>query len=270
MSLAKLCIILVRPKHSGNIGATARAMGNVGIQALRVVAPPAFCRQDAEIMAVHARGLLDTMRIYSSLREAIADCGLVVGTTCRPGLYREAPSTPRDIAPKLAAALNHNQVAYVFGPEDTGLTNADLRYCHQLVTIPTAFPFRSLNVAQAALVCCYELFLATQQQAQVPDESFADQDSSENRRARQAPGALAVAERQELMYDKLQQALLSIGFLHRDNPEHIMFALRRILGRAGLEDRDVRILLGLARQISWYAGSGWRTQPPETSAPRGK
>ena len=267
MSLAKLCIVLVRPKHSGNIGATARAMGNVGIQDLRVVDPPAFCRQDAETMAVHAYDLLDTMRIYPSLREAIADCGVVVGTTCRPGLYREGPSTPRRIAPKLMAALNHNQVAYVFGPEDTGLTNADLRYCHQLVTIPTASHFRSLNVAQAALICCYELFLATQQQSYAEpyaqNESGADPNAclDQHLATLQASGSLAVAERQEFMYDKLQQALLSIGFLHRDNPEHIMFALRRILGRAGLEDRDVRILLGLARQISWYAESGWRTQP---------
>ena len=268
MSLAKLCIVLVRPKYSGNIGATARAMGNVGIQTLRIVDPPAFCRQDAEMMAVHARGLLDTMDTYTSLREAVADCGLVIGTTCRPGLYREAPSTPRDIAPKLVAALNHNYVAYVFGPEDTGLTNADLRSCHQLVTIPSVSHFRSLNVAQAVLICCYELFLAAQQHGQTPEESCTAPNGSEDQNirpdAKPAPGVLAVAERQEFMYDRLQQALLSIGFLHRDNPEHIMFALRRILGRAGLEDRDVRILLGLARQISWYADSGWRTQSSET------
>jgi tRNA/rRNA methyltransferase len=60
------------------------------------------------------------------------------------------------------------------------------------------------------------------------------------------------------MYEKLKGALLKIGFLHGDNPDHIMFALRRILGRAGLEERDVRILLGLARQIDWYASGGWR------------
>lgn len=65
------------------------------------------------------------------------------------------------------------------------------------------------------------------------------------------------------MYDKLQQALLKLGFLHRDNPDHIMMAFRRILGRAGLEDRDVRILLGLARQIDWYAIQGWRSQSSE-------
>ncbi len=87
--------------------------------------------------------------------------------------------------------------------------------------------------------------------ADLADDRFSD-DAAEPSRV------LAVAERQEFMYDKLQQALLSVGFLHRDNPEHIMFALRRMLGRAGLEERDVRILLGLAHQIAWYAQSGWQ------------
>jgi tRNA/rRNA methyltransferase len=68
------------------------------------------------------------------------------------------------------------------------------------------------------------------------------------------------------MYEKLKRALLRVGFLHRDNPEHIMFALRRILGRAGLEEREVRIVLGMARQIEWYAHGGWRQHEHDTAA----
>jgi tRNA/rRNA methyltransferase len=60
------------------------------------------------------------------------------------------------------------------------------------------------------------------------------------------------------MYEKLKHALLQVGFLHKDNPNHIMLALRRLFGRAGLEERDVRILLGMARQIEWYADRGRR------------
>jgi tRNA/rRNA methyltransferase len=128
----------------------------------------------------------------------------------------------------------------LFGPEDSGLSNEDLRLCHRLVTIPTDPAYTSLNVAQAVLLCCYEVFLAAQEEASTPLRP------------------LAIAERQELMYEKLKGALLKVGFLHGDNPDHIMFALRRILGRAGLEDRDVRILLGMARQIEWYASGGWQ------------
>ena len=262
MSLAQLCIILVRPKYSGNIGAVARAMDNFGVQDLRLVEPPAFCRREADTMAVHARGVLDRLRIYPSLRAASADCQRVIGTTCRPGLYREGGRAPRSLAAELVSALDLNRSALVFGPEDTGLTNADLRSCHGLVTIPTAAHFRSLNVAQAVLICCYELFLAG------PNAATESPSTARPPVGRDAPGhaaarELALAERQEFMYDKLQQALLEVGFLHRDNPDHIMMAFRRMLGRAGLEDRDVRILLGLAHQISWYATQGRRSQSSE-------
>ena len=262
MSLAKLCIILVRPKYSGNIGATARAMDNFGVQDLRLVEPPAFHRQEADTMAVHARGVLDRLRIYPSLREASADCQRVIGTTCRSGLYREGGRAPRSLAAELVPALDLNRSALVFGPEDTGLTNADLRYCHGVATIPTAAHFRSLNVAQAVLICCYELFLAGRDTA-TGDPSTARYPGDGDESVHAAARELALAERQEFMYDKLQQALLKLGFLHRDNPDHIMMAFRRILGRAGLEDRDVRILLGLARQIDWYATHGWRSQSSE-------
>jgi tRNA/rRNA methyltransferase len=148
--------------------------------------------------------------------------------------------SPRTLAPQIVSLAANNRVALVFGPEESGLTNEDLRICHRLVTIPTSPSYASLNMAQAVLLCCYEVFLAAREEKLPPECS------------------LAVAEQQELMYERLKQALLQVGFLHKDNPEHIMFALRRIFGRAGLEERDVRILLGMARQIEWYANSGWR------------
>ncbi|MBI3303998.1 MAG: RNA methyltransferase [Deltaproteobacteria bacterium] len=248
MSLTNLRVVLVRPQYSGNIGAVARAIRNMGIGDLALVNPARLCREQADTMAVHARDVLDSMQVHASLRAAVTDCGLVVGTTCRPGLYRDGALTPRALAPYVIATAAANRVALVFGPEDSGLANDDLRLCHRLMTIPTDPAYSSLNVAQAVLLCCYEMFLA----AQEPGGA--------------APRPLAIAERQELMYEKLKRALLTVGFLHRDNPEHIMFALRRILGRAGLEERDVRILLGMARQIEWYARGGWRMQAQDPAA----
>lgn len=240
MNCMNLRIILVRPQYSGNIGAVARAMRNFAVSDLALVNPAPLQRAQADMMAVHARDVLDRMQIYTSVEAAIADCGLVIGTTCRAGLYREDTVTPRTLAPHILTTANTNRVALLFGCEDSGLSNDELRYCHRLMRIPTAPTYSSLNVSQAVLLCCYEVFLATQ-------EDVID-----------TPRSLAVAERQELMYEKLKYALLKVGFLHKDNPEHIMFAFRRILGRAGLEERDVRILLGMARQIEWYATSGWR------------
>ena len=240
MGVANLRIVLVRPQYSGNIGAIARAMGNFGMKSLALVNPAPVHRRQAEMMAVHAREVLDTMQVYTSLRAAVADCGLVIGTTCRSGLYRAHAVSLRTFAPTLVAATTTNRVALVFGPEDSGLSNEDLRCCPQLLTIPTDPTYTSLNVAQAVVLCCSEIFLAARSEG-------------ENR----AP-SLAVAERQEVMYEKLKHALLQIGFLHKDNPDHIMLALRRLFGRAGLEERDVRILLGMARQIEWYADRGRR------------
>jgi len=249
MSVANLRIVLVRPQYSGNIGAVARAMGNFGVRDLALVNPARISRKQADMMAVHARTILDTMQVHTSLRAAIGDCGLVIGTTCRPGLYREHAVPLRTLAPAVVAAAMANRVALVFGPEDSGLSNEDLRCCHQLLTIPTDSTYASLNVAQAVLLCCSEMFLATHAEGE------------------KAALLLAVAERQEMMYEKLKHALLKIGFLHKDNPEHIMLALRRILGRAGLEERDVRIILGMARQIEWYADRGWRLPEQTTTFP---
>jgi tRNA/rRNA methyltransferase len=243
MSLSNLRIVLVQPRYSGNIGAVARAMCNMGFHDLALVNPAPVRREQADMMAVHAREVLDAMRTYSSLRAAVGDCGFVVGTTCRSGLYRDHVESPRTLAPQIVSLAANNCVALVFGPEESGLTNEDLRVCHRLVTIPTSPSYASLNMAQAVLLCCYEVFLAAHEEKPLSDCS------------------LAVAERQELMYERLKRALLQVGFLHKDNPEHIMFALRRIFGRAGLEERDVRILLGMARQIEWYANGGWRCEP---------
>jgi len=249
MNLTNLRVVLVRPQYSGNIGAVARAMRNFAVSDLALVSPAPLQRTQADMMAVHARDILDQMQIHTSVEAAISGCGLVVGTTCRPGLYREDAVMPRALAPHILATAVANRVALVFGCEDSGLSNEELRYCHRLITIPTDAAYSSLNVAQAVLVCCYELFLATQ-----GDEGA-------------VPRPLAAAERQEIMYGKLKHALLTVGFLHKDNPEHIMFAFRRIFGRAGLEERDVRIFLGMARQIEWYATRGWRFADPPPSIP---
>ncbi len=257
MDLENVRVVLVRPKRSGNIGATARAMSNMGVRELVLVAPEAINPFHARVMAVHGKEVLEGMGVRSTLREAVADCGLVVGTTCRGGLYREGGLTPREAAREIVEKAKTNRVALVFGPEDHGLSNEDLRLCHRLITIPANPAYPSLNVAQAVLLCCYEIFLA------------ASRDSNEKKEGR----PLASVERVELMYEKLKDAFLKIGFLHPENPEHLMFAFRRIFGRAGLEEREVRILLGLARQIAWYADGGWkvraaRENPPEPQTPR--
>ena len=248
MVLDNVRIILVRPRGAANVGAVARAMKNMGVHDLVLVQPRLVHTFWAHAMAVHADDVLRRLRRCDSLNEAVADCGLVVGTTCRGGPYRAGAESPRVAAPRLVASAAANRVALVFGPEDHGLSNEDLKVCQQLIVVPTASEYASLNLAQAVMVCCYELFLAANA-------------------AITAGPSLADAERVDQAYCRLQSAFLSIGFLHSDNPDHIMFAFRRMLGRAQLEERDVRILLALARQIEWYGRGGWAVaRNPEATA----
>lgn len=238
----RIRIVLVRPKGSGNIGSVARAMRNTGLEDLVLVQGGRTQSFWARAMAVHAGDLLGKARRFETLREAVADCGLVVGTTCRGGLYRNHAKRPRDIAPNILAAARSSDarpVALVFGPEDHGLSNKDLKYCQSLVNIPTHPDYPSLNVAQAVMVCLYEIFVASLDST--PEQNI----------------ERASAESIEALFDRMKATLLKIGFLDPQNPDHILLALRRIFGRAGLEERDVRIFSGLFRQIEWYAEGGW-------------
>jgi len=233
--LRNVRVVLVRPRCSANVGAAARAMKNMGVTNLALVDP--ICRRaPAEAMAVHARDVVRGALTCASVADAIGDCALVVGTTCRGGPYRAGALDPEALAPLVLAAAAHAPVALLFGPEDHGLSNDDLRHCQRLVTIDTSSEYASLNLAQAVLLVCHELRRAA--------------------RAGQALGASATpapAEAVQRMYEHLQRALLSIGFLHPQNPGHLMFAIRRLFGRAGLDDQEVRIILGMARQMQWAA-----------------
>ena len=120
----------------------------------------------------------------------------------------------------------------MFGPEDTGLVDQDLRLCQMLIRIPTQHRGHSINLAQSVMVICYELLLG----------------SLEREPARAV--RLASLEQVEAMYAQLENALLEIGFLQPKNADHMMFTLRRMLGRAGLEPSDVGVLRGIARQIA--------------------
>jgi tRNA/rRNA methyltransferase len=238
--LANIRVILVRPRGSGNIGSVARAMKNVGARELAIVGQARTRSFWARAMAVHGREILSAAQSYATIREAIADCCLVVGTTCRSGLYRKHSQTPRELAPKMFTATKNGKVALIFGPEDHGLSNKDLEHCQLLLTIPTYPDYPSLNVAQAAVICLYELYLA----------SLTDQENADIKRAD--------AEQIERLFDIMRNSLLKIGFLDSENPEHMLLAFRRIFGRAGLEEKDVRILTGMFRQIEWYAKEGWK------------
>ena len=241
----QFAFVLVRPKSAGNIGSAARAIKNMGFGDLRLVAPETSSKSNAaHAMAVHANDVLAHAKIFPTLGDAVEDCGLTVGTTCRGGPYREAVLPLRECALELAEASVANRIAIIFGPEDTGLTNLELKFCQKLVTIPTSPEYASINLAQAVILCAYELRIAL----------VAEPQTSVNE-PRQRASATAV----DAAMERMKEALLAIGFLPEENPEHIMFTLRGIFGRSGLMPRELEIINGIAKHTKWAAEGGHET-----------
>ncbi len=233
-ALANIRVVLVEPQHSGNIGAAARAMKNMALAHLALVNPADHLATEARMMAMHALDVLQNARVFSTLAEAIVDAGFVVGMTRRLGKARWTPLNPRGIAPRLLDLARSNPVALVFGREVSGLTNEELRCCHELITIPAHPEFGSLNLAQAVLLVCYELYLATMDLPSPPTPQ------------------LATTGELERLFAQLREVLLHVEFLHGSNPERMMGYFRRFFARRGMESRDVKVFLGVLRQIGWY------------------
>jgi tRNA/rRNA methyltransferase len=230
-----IAIVLVEPQIPENIGAAARAMNNMGIRRLILVKPE---RCDLTRILRMATGtsidIVEEMEFFEDLDEALASFHYVVGTTARTGSQRPSLTNPRDLAQTLIPIAHDNHVAILFGPEDRGLSNEHLRRCHTIATIPTA-QFASLNLAQAVMIFCYDIFLASR----LPSE--------------EALPRLANKFELEGMYEHLKSVLTRIGFIDPQNPEHWMLNIRRFLSRVPLRARDVRIIRGICRQMDWYA-----------------
>lgn len=252
--LENVTVVLNRPRYPENIGSAARAACNMGIHRLAVVAPENCDLTRVLTLATHAAmDVVENMAYHEDLRTALAPYRYVVGTTARLGGQRRSVLSPAHMAAQLADLSQENEVALLFGPEDRGLTNEELRLCHQLVTIPTD-RFSSLNLAQAVMVLCYELFQTTT----AGGGGFAPR----------------LATRAELdgMYDQVKEILVRINYIQPENPDYWMNKLRHFFTRLQLRAGEVSIIRGICRQINWYAGKchqdGVRgAAPPNTDAP---
>lgn len=232
MDLARVTIVLVRPTRPANVAAACRAMKNMGLRRLRIVDPPEGLEdRDARAPAYKAWDVLDGAEPASSLGEAVADSTLVVGTTGRADVA--GTWTPRQLAREAGGRGAGGGLAVVFGPESSGLTSLELGLCHALVHVPTDPAQPSLNLAQAVLLLAYELRMGT----------AGEEPPTQGERA--SAGDLETA------LQELRGALLDIGYLDPLNPDHILVELRRLAARAGPTPREVTLLRGLARQMSW-------------------
>jgi TrmH family RNA methyltransferase len=225
---SKLRIVLVETTHPGNIGATARAMKNMGLARLYLVNPEHFPHAEATARASGADDVLAQATVCADLDAALAGCGLVVGASARLRSLSLPQWDPRQCAERVMREAHNTEVALVFGREHSGLTNDELSRCHYLMHIPTNPDYSSLNLAAAVQVLVYELRMASQLSTVVADE--------------EPP---ASAEDMERFYAHLQQTLEEIGFLDPENPRIMMRRLRRLFNRARPNEVEMNILRGI-------------------------
>jgi tRNA/rRNA methyltransferase len=243
MSLQQCRIVLVHTHYPGNLGAAARIMHNFGLRELALVAPQADIRdRNARQLSTHGESILDAAWVVEDLGQAVADCALVIGTSGPEGgmFRRQSVGTPEEILRHAIEPLRNSQpVALVFGPEPTGLANDDVTRCHHLVHIPTDDAYTSLNLAQSVAICLYELRRQWFKFEGLPQPTEA---------------AASFAE-QEQMFSQLRVALEEIHFLYGPKVDSLMHAVRHLLGKARLTTMEVKVLLGLARQIRWHVAN---------------
>jgi len=235
--------VLVAPRNPLNIGAAARAMSNFGCSHLRLVNPYKVAFREAR-SAVGAGKLLAAAKECSSLRDAVADCSLVIGTTAVRHRELQHPLRRLEIgATLIRRKLASAPVALLFGPEKTGLSNLDLSHCHWLMRIPTRPEQISMNLGQAVAVCMYELA----RDAKAKPEHATTQ-----------PAGSAALER---ISDSLFDVLRISDYIKPKLAASAELKIRRMVRRLHLTTEDAETLLGMLRQIHWklHSAGGEKT-----------
>ncbi len=224
-----IAFVLVETSHPGNIGAAARAMKNMAFADLRLVRPKRFPHPEATARASGADDVLARASVYETLAEALADCQFAFAASARQRTIQWPEYTPAEAHHKLES-LAATRAAFVFGPETSGLKNADLGLCQGLVCIPSNPEFGSLNLAMAVQVIAYQLYALGQADGQTAD-------GSDERLARH--------EDVESFFGRLEEVLVESEFLDPDNPKFLMQRLRRLIVRAEPSDNEINILRGI-------------------------
>ena len=230
-------IVLVNTSHTGNIGSAARAMKTMGLSSLYLVDPISLPDGKASALAAGAGDVLANATIVGSLSEAIADCGLVIGTTMRERGNAWSTLTPRISGEKLVKEVQNFPVALVFGRENNGLSNDELHQCHFNAAIPANPEYSSLNLAAAVQTFCYEIRMA-----------FLD--ASEYQQAeRKTDLEYPLVEDLERFYTHLEHTLQKTEFIVPNHPGMVMHKLRRLFNRARPEALELNILRGILSSI---------------------
>lgn len=231
-------VVLVNTSHTGNIGSAARAMKTMGLEHLYLVDPVSAPDGKSHALAAGATDVLANATTVATLEEAIADCGLVVGTSARSRTLSWPMLDSRECGAKLIEEAAKYPVALVFGRESSGLTNEELQQCHFHVCIDANPNYSSLNIAAAVQTLCYEIRMHYLAQQRAP---FADRDDE--------IAEYPLSEELENFYTHFEKTFLAAGFVRAKHPGAIMSKVRRMFNRTRLESQELAILRGMLSAV---------------------
>jgi len=231
--LSNVSVVLVETKYPENIGSVARGMKNMGLKELILINPVPYEKLEAYALAHRSKEIVDKALVYDSLEEALSNFTFIVGTTQR-GRGRHYPLyTPKEITKEIIRIGKKKKIALVFGRESKGLSNEELRSCHMISTIPTALKQPAINVAQAVMIYCYELY-----------QHILDEEKVETFK-----WDLAKNKEIQYMYKHLESCLYAINFHPKLDIKDFIDRFKRVLGRIRLEKRDVKLFHKLFAEV---------------------
>ena len=230
-------VILHEPQDLVNIATIIRAMKNFALRDLRLVRPAEYDRHRIEGIAHQTGDVLERVRQFDSLDDALADCTHVAGFTARGRESKRNYERPRAAAAGVLAAAEDGVAGLLFGREDRGLTNDELDRCHRTVTIPTNPGHSSMNLSHAFTIMAYELYVARGGAPLKPPK----------RRAR-----AATREDLELLFTDVERGLAAIEFFKAREPRRVLRTIREIVHRTPLDQREVKLVRAMAIEVVRY------------------
>ena len=237
-------VVLVEPTHPGNIGAVARAMGNMGVCDLSMVRPVDFRVEEARVRSAKNEEILANAHECESLAEAIRDCSFVIGTSARVRTIGWPNLTPREAMRQVARASDQGEkVALVFGPESAGLSNSQIDQCDILVRIPVSDSAPSINLAGSVLILLYELRVI--QLASLVDDTESDEQQPKRKEDR-----LATRKQVQGFFEHLFDVMENVEFISGNPRDILKRKIRRIFLRPGLTEDEVNILRGFLKSVN--------------------
>lgn len=244
--------VLVEPMEPGNIGASARAIKNMGFKNLCLIKPPAEMTEEGRWFARNAHDVLDSAEIHNSFEEAIKDKSVVVGTSRRTGKRRGVIFPVEKGAARIRDIALNNKVAILFGRETSGLNNDEVDECGFMIKIPSSKLQPSLNLAQAVLIIAYELSKLR----------YAAKDTPPGVQ-KKISGSPALIEHLKThgeiapLYERISRALELLEYVPRGDRnlvKNIIVNLKHFIGRSGITEKELNMLQGICTQIEKKIG----------------